>query len=69
MGQLVTVMSNRTQGSLPNNTEDPRREGKEHWKAINLIFGKNVDIPVDVTNKGMEFNSSQKQPHDRSMLQ
>ncbi|KAH9698290.1 hypothetical protein KPL71_023958 [Citrus sinensis] len=26
MGQLATAMSSRTQGSLPNNTEDPRRE-------------------------------------------
>ena len=62
-------MSSRTQGSLPNNTKDPRREGKEQCKAINLRSGKNVDIPVDVTNKDMEFNSLQKQPQDGSMLQ
>ena len=69
MGQRATTMSSRTQGSLPSNTENPRREGKEHCKAINLRSGKNVDIPVDVTNKGMKFNSSQKPPQDRSMLQ
>ncbi|XP_024046599.1 uncharacterized protein LOC127900302 [Citrus sinensis] len=62
-------MSSRTQGSLPSNTEDPRREGKEHCKAINLRSGKNVDIPIDVTNKGKEFNSSQNQPQNGSMLQ
>ncbi|KAH9727219.1 hypothetical protein KPL70_008579 [Citrus sinensis] len=32
MGQLATAMSSRTQGSLPSNTKDPRREGKEHCK-------------------------------------
>ncbi|KAH9716271.1 hypothetical protein KPL71_021404 [Citrus sinensis] len=69
MGQLAIAMSSRTQGSLPSNTEDLRREGKEHCKAINLRSGKNIDISVDVTNKGMKFNSSQKPPQDGSMLQ
>ncbi|KAH9724853.1 hypothetical protein KPL70_007635 [Citrus sinensis] len=69
MGQLAKAMSSRTQESLPSNTEDLRREGKEHCKVINLRSGKNVDIPVDVTKKGMEFNSSQKPPPDGSMLQ
>ena len=53
IGQLATAMSSRPQGSLPSNTEDPRREGKEHCKAINLINEKNVDIPFDMTKKGM----------------
>ena len=53
MGQLATTMSSRTQGSLPSNIKDPRREGKEHCKVINLRSGKNVDILVDVTKKGM----------------
>ena len=69
MGQLATTMSSRTQESLPSNTEDPRRDGKEHCKVINLRSGKNVDVPVDVTKKGMEFNSSQKPLQDGSMLQ
>ncbi|KAH9697932.1 hypothetical protein KPL71_023814 [Citrus sinensis] len=68
MGQLATVMSSRTQGSSPSNTEDPRREDKEHCKVINLRSGKNVDIPVDVTKNGMEFNSAQKSPQNGSML-
>ena len=69
MGQLTTTMSSRTQGSLPNNTEDPRREGKKHCKVINLRSGKNVDILVDVTKKGLELNSSQEPPQDGNMLQ
>ena len=32
IGQLATALSNRPQGSLLSNTEDPRREGKEHCK-------------------------------------
>ncbi|KAH9769288.1 hypothetical protein KPL71_011944 [Citrus sinensis] len=69
MGQLATSMSSRTQGSLPNNTEDPRRENKEHCKVINLRSGKNVDTPVDVTKNEMKFNSVQKPPQNGSMLQ
>ncbi|KAH9763726.1 hypothetical protein KPL70_001262 [Citrus sinensis] len=69
MGQLATAMSSRTQGSLPSNTEDPRRESKEHCKVINLRSGKNVDIPIDVTKNGMEFNSAQNPPQNGSMLQ
>ncbi|KAH9649078.1 hypothetical protein KPL70_025843 [Citrus sinensis] len=67
--QLAITMSSRSQGSLPSNTEDPRREGKEHCKVINLRSGKNVDIPVDVTKKKLELNSSQEPPQDESMLQ
>ena len=69
MGQLATAMSSRTQGSLRNNTEDPRRESKEHCKAINLRSGKNVDTPVDVTKNETKFNSAQKPPQNGSMLQ
>ena len=60
MGQLATTMSSRSQESLPGNIEDPRREGKEHCKVINLRSGKNVDIPVNVTKKGLKLNSLQK---------
>ncbi|KAH9735037.1 hypothetical protein KPL71_017612 [Citrus sinensis] len=44
--QLATIVSNRPQGSLPSNTENPRREGKEHCKLINLRSGKDVDNSV-----------------------
>ena len=69
MGHVTTAMSSRTQGSLPSNTEDPRRESKEHCKVISLRFGKNVDIPVEVTKNGMKCNSAQKPTQKRSMLQ
>ncbi|KAH9722903.1 hypothetical protein KPL70_006892 [Citrus sinensis] len=69
MGQLATVMSSRTQGSLPSNTEDPRRERKEHCKVISLRSGKNVDIPVEVTKNGMECNSAQNPTQKGNLLQ
>ncbi|XP_052291705.1 uncharacterized protein LOC127900589 [Citrus sinensis] len=69
MGQLATAMSSRTQGSLPSNTEDPRRKSKEHCKVISLRSGKHVDIPVEVTKNGMEYNLAQKPIQKGSMLQ
>ncbi|XP_024039314.1 uncharacterized protein LOC127898868 [Citrus sinensis] len=69
IGQLAIAMSSKSQGSLSSNTEDPRREGKEHCKVINLRSGKNIDILVDVTKKRLELNSSQEPPQDESMLQ
>ena len=69
MRQLATTMSSRTQGSLPSNTEDPRRESTEHCKVISLRSGKNVDIPVEVTKNGMECNSTQKPTQKESLLQ
>ncbi|GMN29751.1 hypothetical protein TIFTF001_047958 [Ficus carica] len=30
IGQIANALNVRPQGSLPSNTEDPRREGKEH---------------------------------------
>ncbi|KAH9802442.1 hypothetical protein KPL71_001386 [Citrus sinensis] len=44
MGQLATAMSSKIQGSLPSNTEDPRREGKEHCK-----LGVGECRPITVT--------------------
>ena len=69
IGQLTTTMSSRSQESLPSNLEDLRREGKEHCKVINLRSGKNVDILIDVTKKGVELNSSQELPQGERMLQ
>ena len=69
MGQLPTVMSSRTQGILPCNTKDLRRESKEHCKIINLRSGKNVDTSVDVTKNEIKFNSAPQPPQDGSMSQ
>ena len=44
IGQLAIALSNRPHGSLPSNTEDPRRKGKEHCKVINLRSGKVQEV-------------------------
>ena len=54
IGQFATTLSNRSQGSLPSNTEDPKREGKEHWKVINLRYEKDVDISISIPRKEMK---------------
>ncbi|KAH9750390.1 hypothetical protein KPL71_013860 [Citrus sinensis] len=61
IGQLATALSNRPQCSLPSNTEDLRREGKEHCKVINLRSGKDVHSPISVPKRRVESTSIQKE--------
>ena len=61
IGQFATALSSRAQGSLPSNTEDPRRKGKEHCKVINLRSGKDVHILVSVPKRRVEPISTQKE--------
>ena len=58
-GQLATALSNIPQDNLLNNTKDPKREGKEYCKGINLRFGKDVHILVKVPKRRVEPNSTQ----------
>ena len=41
--QLAITLNNRPSSSLPSNIEVPKRDGKEHIKAIKLRNGKSVD--------------------------
>ena len=61
IGQLATTLSNRPQGNLPKNTEDPIRESKEHCKVIKLRSGNDVDIPVGMPRRRMELISTQEE--------
>ncbi|GMN64002.1 hypothetical protein TIFTF001_033076 [Ficus carica] len=61
IGQISNALNVRPQGSLPSNTEDPRREGKKHCKAILLRNGREIEPrekPKAVQN---ESTSIQKQ--------
>ena len=60
IGQLATALSNRPQGNLPSNIDNPRREGKEHYKVINLRSGKDADNLVGVPKRRIESNKGQK---------
>ena len=46
MGQLANALNSRPQGSLSSDTENPRRDGKEHCKVISLRSGKELEGPV-----------------------
>ncbi|XP_024025307.1 uncharacterized protein LOC112092710 [Morus notabilis] len=43
VGHISNSLNNRPQGSLSSNTKDPRRDGKEHCKAITLRCGKELE--------------------------
>ena len=61
IGQLATTLSNIPQDNLLNNTEDRKREGKEHCKGINLRSGKDVHIPVGLPKRRVELVSTQEE--------
>ncbi|XP_060974658.1 uncharacterized protein LOC133039741 [Cannabis sativa] len=42
LGHLANELKARPQGSLPSDTENPRRDGKEECNAIQLRSGKNL---------------------------
>ena len=47
MGQMASLFNERQQGNLPSTSEvNPRRDGKEHYKAITLRSGKKVEIEI-----------------------
>ena len=55
MGQLANALNSRPQGSFPSDTENPKREGKEHCKAITLRNGREIEQPIAKTNRAL-FN-------------
>ena len=47
MGQMASLFNERQQGNLPSTSEvNPRRDGKEHHKAITLRSGKTVETTI-----------------------
>ena len=47
MGQMASLFNERQQGNLSSTSEvNPRREGKEHYKAIILRSGKTVETTI-----------------------
>ncbi|XP_016730501.1 uncharacterized protein [Gossypium hirsutum] len=43
MGQLAMELRNRPQGTLPRNTKNPRKLGKQHCKVVTLRSGKTLE--------------------------
>ena len=69
IGQLATALSSRPQSSLPSNIEDPRREGKEHCKVINLRSGKDVHSQIGVPKRRVESTLIQRETQIQEELQ
>ncbi|GMN45137.1 hypothetical protein TIFTF001_014330 [Ficus carica] len=61
VGQLANALSNRPQGSLPSDTENPRKDNKEHCKAITLRNGIHIEQPTRQVVKEAEPSSIQNQ--------
>ncbi|XP_062100217.1 uncharacterized protein LOC133806100 [Humulus lupulus] len=59
MGKLANVLRNRPQGTLPSDTENPRRDGKEKCKAITLRNGKNLELTEENCKRNSEPTSIQ----------
>ncbi|KAL5563618.1 hypothetical protein UlMin_033365 [Ulmus minor] len=66
VGQLANELKNRPPGTLPSNTESPKRDGKEHCKAITLRGGKTLEAPEikeknqkDLVSRQEEENNEQ----------
>ena len=60
VGQLANALTNRPQGTLPSNTENPRKESKEHYKAITLRNGRLIEDPTDELKQNKEPTSIQQ---------
>ncbi|XP_060959081.1 uncharacterized protein LOC133030366 [Cannabis sativa] len=60
LGQLANDLKNRQQGTLPSDTKNPRRDGKEHCKAVTLRSGKILESNVATTGS-KEPSSMQKE--------
>ena len=47
VGQLANALSSRPNGSLPSNTEIPKKDGNEHAKAITIRSGNTGKVLVE----------------------
>ena len=47
MGQMASLFNERQKGNLPSTLKvNPRRDGKEHYKAITIKSGKIVETKI-----------------------
>ncbi|XP_062103150.1 uncharacterized protein LOC133814170 [Humulus lupulus] len=59
LGHLANDLKNRPQGSLPSDTENPRRDGKEQCKVVTLRSGKNLELNEEKDKRKNEPTSIQ----------
>ncbi|XP_039066632.1 uncharacterized protein LOC120212368 [Hibiscus syriacus] len=61
VGHLENTLSNRQQGTLPNDTENSKNNGKEHCKAIATRSGIRNEEPLREPRKKMRLLQSMPQ--------
>ncbi|XP_062114415.1 uncharacterized protein LOC133825500 [Humulus lupulus] len=59
LGHLANDLKNRPQGSLPSDTENPRRDGTEQCKVVTLRSGKNLELNKEKDKRKNEPTSIQ----------
>ncbi|KAL5568444.1 hypothetical protein UlMin_025019 [Ulmus minor] len=64
VGQLANELKNRPPGTLPSNTESPKRDGKEHCKDITLRGGKTLEGPEINEKNPKELVSRQEEENN-----
>ncbi|KAL5578388.1 hypothetical protein UlMin_020087 [Ulmus minor] len=64
VGQLANELKNRPPGTLPSNTECPKKDGKEHCKAITLKGGKTLEGPEINEKNPKELVSRQEEENN-----
>ncbi|KAL5545312.1 hypothetical protein UlMin_009096 [Ulmus minor] len=64
VGQLANELKNRPPGTLPSNIESPKRDGKEHCKAITLRGGKTLEAPEINEKNPKELVSCQEEENN-----
>ena len=58
MGQMASMFNERQQGNLPNTLDvNPRRDDKEHCKAITLRSGNTVEKPIQCNARSVQNSS------------
>ena len=61
MGQMASILSERQLGNLPSTSEvNPRREGKEHYKAVTVWSGKTLEQLVETQEEDENLARSNK---------
>ena len=61
MGQMASLLSERQHENLPSTSEvNPRREGKDHCKAITLRSGKTMEQSVEAQEEDENPTDSEK---------
>ena len=61
MGQMASLLRERQHGNLPSTSEvNPRREGKEHCKAVTLRSGKTLEQSVEAQEEEKNLVGDEK---------